>query len=187
MIALYVGLVLFIATHLVPCVVALRVSLIDRLGETRYRAVFSAVSAVGLVMIIWGYSQAQFNPVYQPPGWGSSLGFVAVPAALVLFAAANMPTHIRAWLRHPMVMGLLLWAVAHLASNGDQASVAMFGGFAIYAVIALISLFARNQTPTVNKPPRLAMDLAAIVGGLIVAALLVKFHGTLFGMPLVPV
>ncbi|MYB35422.1 MAG: NnrU family protein, partial [Gammaproteobacteria bacterium] len=77
------------------------------------------------------------------------------------------------------------WAIAHLAANGDQASVAMFGGFAIYAAIALISLFARNKTPSANKPPRLTMDVVAIVGGIIVAALLVKFHGTLFGVPLV--
>ncbi len=184
---LYIGLILFIAIHLVPCVATLRGSLVDKLGEKRYRAVFSAVSATGLVMIIWGYSQAQYIPVYQPPGWGSSLSLVVVPIALILFAAANMPTHIRAFLRHPMAMGLLLWAVAHLAANGDQASVAMFGGFAVYAVIALISMFARNKTLSGNKPPRLTMDLVAIAGGLIVAALLVKFHGTLFGMPLVSV
>ena len=185
MVILYSGLVLFIAIHLVPCVVELRDVLADKLGEKRYKAVFSAISATGLVMIIWGYSKAPLYPVYEPPSWGSSLSFVAVTIALVLFAAANMSTHIRAMLHHPMIMGLLLWAIAHLSANGDQASVVMFGGFALYAVIALISSFARKKRPSVHRPPRLTMDLAAVAGGLVVAALFVKFHGALFGMPLV--
>lgn len=180
---LYIGLFLFIAMHLVPCVAVLRGSLVDRLGEKRYRAIFSAVSIASLAMVVWGYSQAEFNPIYHPPAWGRPLAIVAVPVAMILFAAAKMPTHIRAFLQHPMIVGLLLWAFAHLVANGDQASVAMFGAFALYAVIALVSSFARGKTPS-TETPRLTMDLAAIAGGLALSALLVKFHGALFGMPL---
>ena len=105
------------------------------------------------------------------------------PAALVLFAAANMPTHIRAVLRHPMLLGLLLWATAHLLSNGDLRSVVLFGSFAGYAVIDLVSAVARDQRLSTDKAPRLAMDGAAIVAGLVAAGLLAVFHAALFGVP----
>ena len=94
-----------------------------------------------------------------------------------------MPTHIRAVLRHPMLLGVLLWAIAHLLSNGDLRSVVLFGAFAGYSVIDLISVLARGKRPSTEKPPRLAMDGVAIVGGLVAASLFTYFHAALFGMP----
>ena len=108
---------------------------------------------------------------------------IAVPVSAVLFVAANMPTHIRAVLRHLMLLGLLVWALAHLAANGDLGSVVLFGGFAAFAVLAALSAAARGKNPPTGKAPRLAMDAAAVVGGLIAAGLLMRFHGVLFGMP----
>ena len=109
----------------------------------------------------------------------------AVPAALVLLAAAKMPTHMRAVLRHPMLLGVLLWATAHLLSNGDLRSVVLFGSFAGYAVLDLVSVVARGKQPSTDKAPRLAMDGAAVVAGLVAAGLLTVFHGTLFGVPVI--
>ena len=105
---LVAGLVLFIAVHLVPSVVPLRAALIARLGPGPYRGLFSLVAAAGLVLIVWGFARAPFEPLYAAPAWGRQVAMFAVPVALVLFAAANMPTHIRAVLRHPMLLGLLL-------------------------------------------------------------------------------
>ena len=180
---LVAGLVLFIAVHLIPSVVPLRGSLIARLGPGPYRGLFSLVAAAGLVLIVWGFARAPFEPLYAAPGWGRQVTMFAVPVALVLFAAANMPTHIRAVLRHPMLLGLLLWAIAHLLSNGDLRSVVLFGGFAGYAVLGLVSAVARDQRLSTDKAPRIAMDGAAIVAGLVAAGLLAVFHATLFGVP----
>ena len=103
---------------------------------------------------------------------------IAMPVSAVLFVAANMPTHIRAVLRHPMLLGLLVWALAHLAANGDLASVVLFGGFAAFTVLAPLSLAVRGKHPPTVKAPRQAMGAAAVVGGLVM-----HFHGVLFGMP----
>ena len=137
-------------------------------------------------MMVWGYSAAPFEPVYSPPGWGRHAAMGLVPVALVLFAAANMPTHIRAVVRHPMLLGLLLWALAHLAANGDLRSVALFGTFGGFAVVAAVRRGgAREAASADDKPPRLALDAAAIVSGTIVAGLLAYFHAALFGMPVI--
>ena len=183
MLLLVAGLVLFVAVHLIPTVVPMRDALLARLGPGAYRGVFSLVALAGLVLVVWGFARAPFEPLYTPPSWGRSLAVFAVPVSLVLLAAANMPTHIRAVLRHPMLLGVLLWAIAHLLSNGDLRSVVLFGGFAGYAVVDLVSVVARGKRPSTDKPPRLAMDGVAIVAGLVVAGLFTYFHATLFGVP----
>ncbi len=182
---LIIGLTLFVALHLIPSVPPLRTSLIENLGEKKYRAIFAAVAFASLALIIWGFSRADFEPVYQPLTWGRSLAFGLVPVALILFAAANMPTHIRAIVRHPMLAGLFLWAVAHLAANGDLRSILLFGTLGAYSVIATVSIVLRSNQSSQAKAPMWTMDAVAIVSGVVVAGLLAKFHGVLFGMPLI--
>ena len=180
---LVAGLVLFTAIHLIPSAPRLRAALVERLGAMPYRGVFSAIALLSLAAIVWGFSRAPFEEVYAPPAWGHRVSMILVPIALVLFAAANMPTRIRALVRHPMLLGLLLWAIAHLLSNGEVRSVVLFGGFALFAVVEIVSAVARGKGPPAKPAPRIARDIAAVVGGLIVAGLLAGFHDTLFGTP----
>ncbi len=153
------------------------------MGEKRYRGAFSGLALAALVLIVWGYSAAPFEPVYAPPDWGRQAAMWMAPAAFVLFAAANMPTHIRSVVHHPMLLGLLLWALAHLAANGDLRSLLLFGSLAGFSVVAAVSAVARGKRPPADKALRLAMDAAALVLGLIVAALFAYFHAALFGVP----
>lgn len=180
---LVAGLVLFFAVHLIPSFAPLRAALVGGLGEKPYRGLFSAVSLASLALIVWGFSRAPFEPIYAPPLWGRHAAMTVVPIALVLFAAANMPTHIRALVRHPMLLGLLLWAIAHLFANGELRSVVLFGAFALFAVVETVSAVARGKVFPAEPAPRFTMDAAAVVGGLLVAGLLMRFHGALFGMP----
>ena len=181
---LVAGLVLFLALHLIPSAPKLRLALVERLGEKPYRGVFGVIALVSLGIIVWGFSSAPREAWYAPPLWGRHAAFTVVPIALVLFAAANMPTHIRARVRHPMLIGLLLWALVHLLANGEARSVVLFGGFAIFALVELASAVARGKNPPADPAPRFAMDAAAVVGGVLVTGILVRFHGALFGMPL---
>ena len=177
------GLALFVVLHLVPSVPPLRAALVARLGEMPYRGVFALIALASLVMVVGGFAAAPYEPVYSPPVWGRHAALTIVPLAIVLFAAANMPTHIRATVRHPMLLGLLLWALAHLAANGDLRSVTLFGTFAGFAVVAAVSLMARGKRPAADKGPRLALDAAAVAAGLVVAGLLAYFHGALSESP----
>ena len=180
---LVAGLVLFLAVHLIPNAPRLRAALVERLGAMPYRGVFSAVVLLSLVAVVWGFSRAPIEEVYAPPAWGHRVSMILVPIALVLFAAANMPTRIRALVRHPMLLGLLLWAFAHLLANGEVRSVVLFGGFALIGAVEIVSAVARGKGSPKEPAPRIAMDLAAVVVGIVVAGLLAGFHGTLFGEP----
>ena len=180
---LVAGLVLFMAIHQIPKAPRLRLALVERLGAKPYRGVFSAIVLLSLAAVVWGFSSSPFEEVYTPPAWGAEASMILVPIALVLFAAANMPTHIRALVRHPMLLGLLLWAIVHLLANGDVRSVVLFGGFAVFAVVEIVSAVARGKGPPKEPVPRFTMDIAAIIGGLAVATILAFLHDALFGVP----
>jgi uncharacterized membrane protein len=101
----------------------------------------------------------------------------------VLFAAANMRTHIRAGIKHPMLIGLLLWSGVHLAANGDVAGTILFGSFFVYSVVALLSAIRRHAVKVFV--PVWKHDAIAVATGLLAAWLTLRFHGAFFGVPAV--
>ena len=179
------GLVLFLGIHLVPAVPPARAVLTARWKEKRYKAVFSLVSAVGLVLIIAGYAlSGDRTRLFSPLPTARTLAPYAMVVSFILFAAANMRGHLRASLRHPMLLGLLIWSVVHLFANGDRRGTVLFGAFALYAIVDLGSAIARNAVKTFE--PAVKYDVMAIVGGTVVALVVMTFHRLLFGVQVVP-
>ncbi len=180
------GFVLFFGTHLVPST-PLRTPLRAALGEGRYKGLFSLLSLAGLVLIVLGYRQIPVEFVFAPKPWARMAALHAMPFVFILLASAQTPTHIRHWVRHPMMIGVLIWAVLHYFANGERAAVWLFGGFAVYAVISIISSTLRGQTlESAAKPPAWKHDIIAVVGGLVLFGVVLWAHGWLFGRPLLP-
>ena len=67
---LIVGFLLFLGAHLSPGVLGLRATLVGRLGEGRFRAVYIVMSVTGMLCIIAGKYIAPFVHVWTPPAWG---------------------------------------------------------------------------------------------------------------------
>ena len=124
---LFLGLVLFLGPHAIRIVAdGLRESLIARFSPNGYKLAYSAVSLLGLVLIVYGYAEARGAPVviFAPPTWTRHLAALLTIPAFVLLAAVYVPgTRIKARLGHPMVLGVKVWAFAHLLSNGTLADV----------------------------------------------------------------
>jgi uncharacterized membrane protein len=168
----------------VPAVPALRQSLAARFGEQRYRGLFSLVSAAGLVVIVAGYahaSSASREMLFAPFPAARSAAPVAMMVAFVLFASANMRGHIRRVVQHPMLLGLIIWSLVHLLANGEVRATVLFGAFLAYALVDLASAISRRAVKAFQ--PQFKYDLMAVVGGLVVAYLVVVFHRVLFGVP----
>src|SRR5258708_26052008 len=85
-----------------------------------------------------------------------------------LFLAAYFPGRIKAALQHPMLLSVMLWALAHLIGSGMLANVVLFGGFLAWAVVDRISFRWRTQRPNPAAPPSRSNDGIAIVAGLVV-------------------
>jgi uncharacterized membrane protein len=179
------GLVVFLGIHLLPAIPGARNALRDRLGAGPYRAAFSLVSALGLVLIVAGFMRSGPKvPLFAPLPAAVAAAPYAMVAAFILFAAANMRGHLRRTLRHPMLLGTLLWSGVHLAANGDRAGTLLFGAFFAWAAIDLASAVARGAVASFE--PEARFDVMAIVGGVLVALAVAALHRVLFGVPVVP-
>ena len=178
---LIAGLVLFLGLHLIPALPPLRRVVAETLlGPKLYQPLFALGSAVGLVLIIAGWwTRPERVQLFDPWPAARAAAPLLVTIAFILFAAANMKTHIRKAVRHPMLIGLMLWSGVHLLANGDKAGTILFGSFFAYSIVDLVSAISRHAV----KPfePAWKYDAMAIAGGLIAALLTIYFHPAVFG------
>jgi len=183
---LVAGLVLFLGMHSVSIVApAWRDAQVAQRGETPWKGMYSVVSILGFVLLVVGYGAARASPVplYDPPGWTRHLALLLMVPVFPLFLATYLPGRITATLKHPTLVAVKLWAVAHLLANGMLHDVVLFGGFLAWAVADRISMKRRTQRQLPGAPPRPANDLIAIVAGLVLYGVFVTWgHRGLFGV-----
>jgi len=181
---LVTGLVLFLGIHFVPAFPALRARLSRGLGEQRYKGVFALVSAAGLALIVIGYMRAPATErVFAPYPVAFAVAPLALILSFILFAAANMRGYLRRTLKHPMLLGLGLWALVHLLASGDLRGTVLFGAFLGYALLDLASAISRGAVK--EFVPRFKYDVMAVIGGSAVAFGVMVLHRMLFGVPVV--
>jgi len=187
MVWLTLGLVIFLGIHCLPHFQTGRQALIQRYGAMPYKGIFSLVSGLGFALLVVGVIQRSYIPLWTPPAWGRDLAIGAMLPALILLCAANFPNNIQRLAKHPMLIGLLLWAGAHLLANGDLASLMLFGGFGVFALFDIWSV-TREARSTIKTNPQstpIWRDVAAVVLGLGLYSALLWWHGDLFGSALV--
>jgi uncharacterized membrane protein len=180
---LLTGIALFCAIHLLPSLApSSRDKLVASLGENPYKGIFSLLILGGIVLIVFGWKAAVPRPVYVPPMAPGILPSLLVFAGLVLVFAAQMRGHLKRVLRHPQMIGTVLWATSHLLTNGDTRSVALFGSFLAWSLLEIL-LCNRRDGPREELPAAAARyDLAALVIGGLAFAVVGHFHLRLFGV-----
>jgi uncharacterized membrane protein len=185
---LVLGLAVFIGIHLVTTRRDYRAALIARFGEGPYKALYSVLSIVGVVLIAWGFARYRaqgYIPVWEPPRWTRHVTVALVWPAIICIVAAYIPGGIKRTLKHPMLVGVKLWAVAHLVSNGDLGSIILFGGILAWAVVDRVSLKRRSDPggPVIPSGGMAKDILAVLVGTVIYLALGFWFHPYVVGVP----
>ncbi|MGC4078834.1 MAG: NnrU family protein [Rubrivivax sp.] len=185
---LILGLVLFLGAHSVRIYGDdWRTRMRARLGENGFKGLYSVLSLVGLVLIVRGYGDARLDPValWTPMLWTRHLAALLVLIAFVLNFAAYVPgNQIKAKLHHPMILGVKVWAFAHLLANHTLADVVLFGSFLVWAVLDYRSARQRDaRAGTVYAPGRLSMTLVTVAVGVAGWAVFAFWlHGWLFGV-----
>jgi uncharacterized membrane protein len=186
MTVLLAGLLIFFLIHSVSIVApSWRDRTAASIGAGPWQGLYSLISIVGFVLILWGYGQARATPVvlYTPPPALKHLAAVLMIPVFPLLLSAYLPGRIKTALKHPMLVSIKLWAFAHLLANGMLADVLLFGSFLVWAVADRISMKRRIQRPVPGAPPGRYNDIIAVVGGLVLYVAFVSgLHAWLFGV-----
>lgn len=182
------GLVLLLGAHAFVTMREPRAALIKATGRGPYRFLFSLVSLAGIVLIGYGfawYRSTGLIPVWHPPAWTRHIVEALMWPASVLVVAAYIPGNIKRLLKHPMLVGVKIWAIAHLTANGD------LGGMILFAAVLLWAGYDRSTLKRRTDPgaPPIPLggignDIAAIaVGTIVYLALGFVFHPIVIGVP----
>jgi uncharacterized membrane protein len=147
--------------HIGISATGLRTRLVGGIGEGPYRGLFSAASAVLLLLIIVGLGQMRADPfdplnapLWTPPAWLRWPAYVLVLFGLSLagaglftpgptlagfekkgLAMAEPARGVLRITRHPFLWGVALWGAGHLLVNGERFALMLFGALALMAVL----------------------------------------------------
>jgi uncharacterized membrane protein len=185
---LVAGLVAFIGAHVFVSLRGPRAAVVSRIGEWPYKGLMSLVSLAGLILIGYGFGEYRASGwinVWSPPRWTYYVTQILMWPASIFVVAAYIRGNIWRALKHPMLVGVKTWAVAHLISNGDLGSIVLFGAFLSWAVYDRITLKHRTGPGAPAIPVRGHRNdiIAVVVGTLLYLALGLVFHPLVVGVP----
>lgn len=189
MLILILGIVLFLGAHTFPTLRTTRAGLIARFGAKGYRGLNSVLSLLGFVLIVWGfhtYRQEGWIQIWAPPVWTRHLTITLMWFAFVALAAMGpKPSRIKGWLRHPMLVAVKIWALAHLLANGDLGGMILFGSFLAWAVYDRISVKKRGDfgAPRINHFTR--ADAIIVIAGTLAYVVMMVLHPWLIGVAVI--
>ena len=150
-----------------------------RLGNAG-RPLMALLLLASVVMITVGYQQAS-TTVW----WGRQAPWVGVNNVLVylgfyFIAGSQIGARVAGVIRHPQLTAVKLWAVAHFLVNGDSASLILFGGLLLWAVLEVVIINQQDGKQPLTKPkPSLSREFAAIGITLLLYGVTAYVHGWL--------
>jgi uncharacterized membrane protein len=185
---LILGLVLFLGVHSTRIVAeGWRRTMIRRLGAGRWKGLYALLSLLGLGLVVWGFGLAREQPhqLWAPPFFMRHVAWLLTLVSFILLAAAYVPRNaIKARLHHPMVLGVMVWAVAHLLANGNVAHGVLFGSFLVWAALSFRAARARDRAALSLYPLATFSGtvMTVLVGALAWAGVAFWAHGLLIGI-----
>jgi len=184
---LIAGVLIWAVVHLMKSVTpGLRGSIQGAIGEGPHKGLVALLILGSVALMIFGWRSAPGEFVYDPPSWGRHLNMLLVLVAIYLIGIAQGKSRVKQWTRHPMLTGVLIWAVGHLLANGDNKSLVLFGGLGLWALISIFTV-SRNEGAWV-KPTEVATvgrEVISVVIVLVLYTILFGAHRFLSGIALV--
>ena len=180
---LIVGIALWYLTHLLPMwAPGRRAAMASKLGEGPYKGLYALVTLGAVVLIVIGYQRAEWVDVWAPPAFMTHINNLLMLLAVFVFVAGSFASPVRRVIRHPQLIAVKTWALAHLLVNGDLASVLLFGALLVWAALAMIGTNRRDGARETYPPANVHGLLLHIAVGLALFGAVTYVHGALLGV-----
>ena len=173
---LILGLAVFFGVHCISLLaLGWRNRVAERLGSRAWQGIYSVASLIGFYLLVTGYGAARALSavLYASPPWLRTIAALLMLPAFSLALASVVPGRIRTAAQHPLLLATMLWAAAHLLTNGSVADLLLFGTFLVWAVAVRISLGHRPARPIRVLPSSPANDVIVVLGGLALYAIFI--------------
>ena len=166
MILLILGMALWVAAHYFNRLMPDQRVALGKPGK----GIIAVAIVAALLLIIVGYRMAAFIPVWTPPTFLTGINNLLMILAVWVYGS-SAAKGAKAWpaykTRHPQLLAVKIWALAHLLVNGDLASVILFGGMMAWAVgsVILINKAEPEWTPPApaGRPTYIRLAVISLV------------------------
>ena len=184
---LIIGVILWCGVHLVPSIAAaIRQSTIDRIGNGPYRGLFSLAILAAMVLIVIGWRSTPEQYLYVLPPWSRWAGFALMIISFVLLGASHYATAIKRFIRHPMLLGVFVWSVSHLLTNGTTRAWILFGGLGLWALIEMPLINRRKGVGELPDAPGALAEVRGLVISAIIFTVVLFLHPYFAGVSPLP-
>jgi len=174
---LTIGVLMFAAVHLVPSLATgVKQTCLARMGEGGYKGVFSLLLLASFAMMIFGWRSSQPEFLYAPPPGLRLPALALIALGFLVMTASTRNSRIRRVIRHPQLTGVALWGVSHLMLNGDNRSVVLFAGMALWAIIEIGAINRREGVWIKEPPPSWGAEVITVVIAVLTVAVLAYVH-----------
>lgn len=177
---LLLAMATFVIGHFVLASLPVRQALIGMIGANGFRILFSIFALITMIWSVKAYIAAPYQEL-----WAQTEALRHIPATIMplacILAIAGISTRnitsvggesmspddtpargIVTVTRHPLMWGFALWALAHLAPNGDVASLIFFGGLAFLSLAGMAHIDHRRQSTMGSDWGPMALTTSAI-------------------------
>ncbi|MCP5038396.1 MAG: NnrU family protein [Rhodobacteraceae bacterium] len=155
--------VTFFTSHRLPLRPGIKGWLSARIGAFGFTLAYSTMSVAVLTWVIIAAGRAPYLGLWEHAVWMNHVTLTLMAVASVIFTLAlGRPNPLSfggwnndrfdprnsgliGWARHPLLVVLGLWSLAHILPNGNLAHVLMFGQFAIFSLIGQRIIDRRKQ------------------------------------------
>ncbi|RLA50485.1 MAG: NnrU protein [Gammaproteobacteria bacterium] len=183
---LVLGILLFAGIHFIPSLApGLKASWLGRLGENGYKGTFALLALASFALIITGWRSAQPEFLYTPSPALRHPAMLLLVVAFLLMVVSSRNSRLSLLVRHPQLTGVTAWGIAHLLLNGDNRSLVLFGGMAVWALVEMITINRRDGAWIKGAAPSWGAEIVTLVIALVIVAVVVKIHPWLTGMPVI--
>jgi len=159
---LVIAIGVFLATHIILAENPARRIIVRAVGERPFAWCYGAIAVLQLIWIGQAIEAAPVDRYWEPPAWAGAIPVLVMPLALLLLVCGftqNNPTAtlasgrlarrdvtgILAVTRHPVMWGLGMWALAHLAVVAEAAEALRYAAFAALALLFLPRIEAKQR------------------------------------------
>jgi len=187
MVVMLIGLILFLGSHSLGMFPDLRHRLVEGYGLKVFKIGCSLVALIGFALICYGfglYRAEGWVQLWTPPKGMRHLALLLMLFAFIALAASGPKLgYIKMRLKHPMLVGVKTWALAHLLANGDLGGIILFSSLLAWAVVDRISYRWRPADGVADAPaPNVRVDVIAVVVGVIAYGAMLLLHPYLIGV-----
>lgn len=175
MLLLILGLVLWAAVHFWK-----RIAPDHRAGfGDKGKMVVAIGSVVAIILMVIGYRASEGTVYWGRTSAMTGINNILMVLAFYVFATSAAKTKLTKHIRHPQLMAVKIWAVAHLLVNGDTPSFVLFGGMFVWALAEVIVLNRANGPRGPYHAVPIKKEYTAVIVTVVVVAVVSAIHAAL--------